>query len=236
MTINISRLTRWTLGAVAIAAAGVSCRAASTAARDSRPVAFHVRANTAPAASAASSGALDITSVRIVVGGAALGGGDQYGCVDCLGNDGERSTPPLVVAVPLDGSAVLITTERVNVGTYSQVEISLDTPASATLAANPTWSAGTTIEVAGRYRGTPFVLPLTIVGSLRQTLSPPIDVTTASTIAPIAVHLTLPVASWFTWQGTTLDPGVASQRAQIAANASASFPSTDAAESPRSEP
>jgi len=235
MTHHLSYLARWAIGAVALTAATVSCRS-STAAQPSRTVAFQVRGNAAAFATAASSGPLAITSVRIVVDGAALGSGDQYGCVDCQGNNGElAATPAQVISVPLDGGTALVTTERVSVGTYRQIEISLDVPSAALVAANPGWPANATIMVTGSYNGTSFTLPLAIAGSFRQSLSPPLNVAANATSGALAVHLTLPIASWFTWNGAPLNPADATQRAQIEANARAAFQSTDVAESSATE-
>lgn len=235
MTRNIARLARWALGAVAVAAASASCRS-STATRPSSTVAFRIGGGTAAFGTAASPGPLVITTVRMVVHGAALGNGDQYGCADCQGNDGERAgTPAQVINVPLDGGTALVTSEPVSVGTYSQVEISLDVPTAAIVAANPGWPANATIMVIGSYGGTSFTLPLAIDGSFRQSLSPPVTVAANTTSGALAVHLTLPISSWFTWNGTPLNPTDAAQRAQIEANARASFQSTDSTESAGTE-
>ena len=64
---------------------GVGCNN-STSPKSMGPVDFRV--STAASASAgATAPGVDITSFRLVVGPAALGSGDQFGCVDCQGGD-----------------------------------------------------------------------------------------------------------------------------------------------------
>jgi hypothetical protein len=164
-------------------------------------------------------GTVEITGVRLVIGQAALGNGDQFGCVDCEGDQQDENPAPAVVTVPVDGSPVSVAAERVAAGHYSAVEIELLTPPSALLAATPGWTTGATIEVRGRYNGTDFTLPLEIPGEFREALSPAIDVPAGGLAGPINVTITLPVASWFSSNGTPLDPNDAAARAQIAANA-----------------
>jgi hypothetical protein len=158
-----------------------------------------------------------------VIGQAALGNGDQFGCVDCEGDQEDANPAPAVVTVPVDGSPVSVAAERVASGHYSSVEIELVTPSAALLAATPGWTADGTIEVRGRYNGVDFTLSLSIPGQFRETLSPAIDVPAGGLPGPINVTITLPVASWFSSNGTALDPSDAAARAQIAANARASI-------------
>jgi hypothetical protein len=214
---------RRALGFMFVVLASTACDA-GTGPKASRPVAFHLAALASAAATTAAAAApLEITSVRLVVGAASLGSGDQFGCIDCQGNDGETASPQQLVSVPLDGSAVALATEQVNVGSYSEAEISLETPTAATVAADPSWTAGSTIEIAGRFNGVPFKLPLTIAGSFREALSPPVEVTAGTGAGTLSVRITLPVASWFLANGASLDPAVPGQRAQIEANARASI-------------
>ncbi|MDQ6635162.1 MAG: hypothetical protein M3Z10_10460 [Gemmatimonadota bacterium] len=158
-----------------------------------------------------------------MVGGASLGSGDQFGCVDCRGDTEQGSIAPKLLDVPLGGGTVLVATEQAGLGRYSQAEISVEAPTPVTLAGVPNWQTNATIEVSGRFNGTPFRLPLAIVGSFRETLNPPVEVSATNKPAAVAVTITLPVASWFTSNGAALDPSNASQRAIIETNALNSF-------------
>ena len=186
-------------------------------------VMVNVRANATPKSPGQAAGAVEITGLRLVIGQAALGSGDQFGCVDCQGDQQDGNPAPAVVTVPVDGSPVSVAAERVASGHYSAVEIELVTPSPAVLAATPGWTADATIEVRGRYNGVDFTLPLAIPGQFRETLSPAIDVPAGGLAGPINVTITLPVASWFLSNGTPLDPADAAARAQITTNARASI-------------
>jgi len=193
----------------------------STSPRATQAVLVLLKANAIPQRSSQSASAVEITGVRLVIRQAALGNGEEFGCVDCQGDEQGGNPEPAVVTVPLDGSPVSVAAERVAPGHYSTVEIELVAPPPALLAATPGWSAGATIEVRGRYNGPDFTLALAIPGQFREALSPAIDVPAGGLPGPINVTITLPVASWFASNGTPLDPNDAAARAQIAANARA---------------
>lgn len=206
------------------------CASSTDAGR--HPVNLSLRATTT-AAAATTAAALQVSSLRLLVDQASLGSGDQFGCQDCQGGpDGQNevATVSSVVSVPLDGSAVDLATEQVQPGSYPQVEIELGgaTPAG--------WANGQTVEIQGTNNGTPFTIAVAVNGSFRETLSPPIVVTSAAT-SSLPVVVTLPVASWFTSGGQALDPGVPAQLAQIETNIKASFsgPGIDAPEASGNE-
>jgi hypothetical protein len=200
---------------------------ASTEPRPSTPVAIRLSSSATTALTA--SAPLQISAVRLVVTTASLGGGDQFGCVDCQGNAEEAPATPRLVTVPLSGGTVLLATEQVAPGRYSQAEIAVEQPNAATLAGVTNWPAGATIMVEGAYNGKPFQLPLSIIGSFRETLSPPVDVSVTIAPAPVAITITLPVTSWFVANGATLDPTDPAQRATIEANARRGFQPLEAA-------
>jgi hypothetical protein len=227
---------RLTLVAAAVATAALAaaaCSSPTTTPKATHPVGFQIAAKT-PVASATSGAALQITSFKIVAGGASLGNGDQFGCVDCQGGAGgtdasggsTTSTASKLVTVPLNGGATDFATEDVSVGTYSSAEISVVSPSSSTTGLDASWPSGATMQISGTYNGTTFTLPLTITGSFREALSPPVTVA-GTAPAAIPVRVTLPVASWFVSNGATLDPTVAANRAQIEANARAPFQATE---------
>lgn len=202
----------------------------STGPRASAPVQFSLAARTASAP--ATAGAVTITGLRLAVGELSLGNGGQYGCQDCQDNsaDGPKGTEtanaPQIVTVPLNGAPVQLATEAVQAGRYAQAQIEL-TPRATTAG----WTPGTTVEITGTYAGTPFTLALPVAGSFNQTLTPPVDVTAASSGAPVAVTITLPVSAWFTGaNGVALDPANPAARAQIEANVRATLQAGEAGE------
>lgn len=163
----------------------------------------------------------------------APGSGEEFGCKDCQNNDagGEREATPTVVELTMDGAPVSVVVEQVNEGRYSEAEISVMPPS----AANSGWTPGTTIEITGTANGRAFVLPLSITGSFRETLTPPVSVTASGTPTALPVTITLPVAAWFQSNGVALDPADAAQRAQIEANARAAFQPLESSEGSRGE-
>ena len=205
------------LSAAIVAPFILACSSSSATDASRRPVNLSLRATTSPAASIAASAALQVSSLRLLVNQASLGGGDQFGCQDCQGGtDGnEVGAVGAVVSVPLDGSAVNLATEQVQPGSYSQVEIELGGVTA------PGWTAGQTVEIQGTNDGTPFTIRVAVNGSFRETLSPPIVV--GATTSSIPVVISLPVASWFTSGGQALDPALPAQLAQIEANIKAAF-------------
>jgi hypothetical protein len=167
----------------------------------------------------AASGPVVITSLRLVVGPASLGNGDQFGCVDCQGGGNEASAVPQLILVPTDGSPVSVATEQVQAGRYAAAEIELQHPDASITTADPAWPSDATIEVGGTVNSVPFTLHLALEGAFRESLNPPVDVTDAGTAGTLSVTVTLPVSSWFTSNGTPLDPNDPAQRAQIEQNA-----------------
>lgn len=188
----------------------------------------------AKAATAGASVGVDVTSFRLVVGPAALGSGDQFGCVDCQGNDNSSDQAQLV-SVPTDGTPVSIATEQVTAGFYSSAEIELRTPDAGVIAAAPGWPAGATVEIAGTFNGTAFTLPLSVVGEFREALNPPVEVLADAAPAPVSVTITLPVRDWFVSNGVPLDPNDPGQRAQIESNAKLSVQPVEGGEKPGTE-
>ncbi len=197
------------------------------------PVNFRVAA-VAKAATTGASAGVDITSLRLVVGPAALGSGDQFGCVDCQGNDNSSDQAQLI-SVPTDGTPVSIATEQVTAGLYSSAEIELRTPDARVTAAAPGWPANATIEIVGTFNGTAFTLPLTLLGEFREVLNPPVEVAAGAVPAPVSVTITLPVRDWFVSNGVPLNPNDPGQLSQIENNARLSVHPSDSGETPGTE-
>ena len=191
-----------------------------TAARGGQPVTFRLATATSLASVA---GPLSIASFRLVVGGTALGSGDQFGCVDCQDAGPEARAVPEVVSIPLDGSPVRLRTEQVQPGTYTTMEVEVVVPTPALLAATPGWLAPNTLLIAGTYNGRPFEFGLPVEGTFREQLATPLLVGAGGAPASVQVTISLPVATWFAAAGGTLDPTDAAQRTLIEANAHKSF-------------
>ena len=174
---------------------------------------------------------LQISTVRLVVGDVSLGGGDQFGCVDCQNNDtGEHRTSPALVTLAAGSGPVQVGTDEVQPGTFQAAEIDIVRPATPLIGA----TTDTTIELSGSLNGKAFTIGIPATGTFVQPLSPPLQVG-ATPSGAISVKVDLPIATWFAgYAGTTLDPSDPVQRAQIVANVQR-FLAAGAAEEARSE-
>jgi hypothetical protein len=201
----------------------VACDSESTGPEERVPVDMHLTA-VLPAAGGSGASTIEITSLRVVVQEAELGnaGGGEIDDDDDGDDDDGAEPGPALVSIPIDGGTVTLATEPVPPGRYAQVELDVVRPTSAVLSASPGWSPDATIEVVGRYGGTPFTLTLPVEGEYQQALNPPVEVP-ASASGSIAVTIQLPVATWMSANGAPLDPNDPAQRAQIVANARSSF-------------
>lgn len=161
-----------------------------------------------------------VTSLRIMVGSAGLGYGDQFGCIDCQGNEQHASTTPKWIDVPIGNGSVLLESEMAAPGSYSEMEVELRRAPSA----------DATIEIGGEYDGTPFKLRFDVQGNSRHALAQPLVVTQQSATA-VSANLQFPIQAWFTGTGgTALNPLDNSGRSAIEANLRAYF--VNEAESP----
>jgi hypothetical protein len=205
-----------------VAGGSLACNNSTSGPGTLRAVEFRMAASQA-GASAMAAGPVEISSVRLVVGPAALGNGDQFGCADCQGGGNETGpeagAAPQLIRVPTDGSPVSVATEQVQAGRYGSAEVELLHPDASITAVDPTWPSDATIEVGGSVNSVPFTLHLALEGAFRETLNPPVDVTDTGTPGTISVTVTLPVASWFMANGSPLDPNDPAQQAQIEQNA-----------------
>jgi hypothetical protein len=214
---------------VSLAAVLAGCNHDSTTpSGPTHPVAFQVATAAAPATSAP--GTLTVEAIRMVVNLAALGSGDQFGCVDCQGGGtdmaGETATPSLVT-VPSGGGPVTVATEQVAPGHYQDVELELVAPNASILATAPELKPDLSLEIKGQFSGSPFTVALPVAGTFRQHLSTPVDVPASGSSNPVTVTITLPVSDWFSANGTPLDPRDATQRAKIEANIRGFFQSVE---------
>ncbi len=217
------------LGAVILAAAACD---RSTSPHGLTPVRFQIATTAASAGAApgllAATGPIEVSTVQLVVGRAALGDGAEFGCHDCQGNFTDDQSAPTLVTLPLGAATVAVVTEQVSPGRYGAAELSLMAPSAGTIAGMDGAPAGTTVRVVGRFNGVPFRLDLAIDGSFRGALIPPMDIATGAMSSTASVTIRLPVDSWFVSNGVALDPAKAGDRASIEANIRASFSATEA--------
>lgn len=202
---------------VLLAACGV------TEPRRTSPVTLHLRSNAVTSTAATAPTPLQLSAVRLIVTSAALGSGNEFGCTDCQGNVEEVVSTPKLVSIPINGGSVLLATEQAAPGLYSQSEIAVEQAGATSLAGTSNWPSGATIMIEGTYNGAAFALPLNIVGSFRESLTPPLEVPATGAPAATAITITLPVASWFQSTGRSLNPADATDRATIEANARRGF-------------
>lgn len=157
---------------------------------------------------------LEVTSLRLTVGNAGLGHGDQFGCIDCEGGNESESRTPREIDIPINGGSVLLETEMASPGVYSEIELELGRGAEGA-AAGP---AQTTVQIGGRYAGEAFTMSLAVEGSSRHPLDPPVEVTQQASTSTSAT-LQFPVEAWFTGSGgRLLDPGNPTDRSVIETN------------------
>lgn len=228
MTISGSPTPVGLLGLVALAA---GCNS-GVGPQSRQSMQFRVAAGPSAASAGVAAGPLVLAGVRLVLGPAALGKGDQFGCQDCTDSGPESTTPATLVLLPSDGTPVSLATEQVSPGRYGAAELEL-LPVERVQAAPPGWPVGTTMELTGTFRGAPFTLQLAVAGVFREQLNPPVDVSVTGSPAPSAVVITLPVSGWFSAGGAALDPNNPADRARITQNALASILPREAASAGR---
>jgi len=201
-------------GIAALLGTGIlaACSTPASAPPTAAPVQLAVSANgLSPAASTASG--LSITTVRLVLGRASLGAGNQFGCIDCHGNSIDTPVSPTVVTLAAGAGPATVATGAAQPGTYTAAELEVVQPSSPLSPSTP----NATVEVTGTRNGTPFTVDVPAEGSFRETLSPPVTLTSGGS-QPVTVAITLPVAQWFSNGTGVLDPSVTADRAQIVAN------------------
>lgn len=222
----------WRVAALAAFSLAAAACDQSTAPRGLTPVRFQIATTAASAGAApgllAATGPIEVSTVQLVVGRAALGDGAEFGCHDCQGNFADDQSAPTLVTLPLGAATVAVVTEQVSPGRYGAAELSLMAPSAGTIAGMDGAPAGTTVRVVGRFNGVPFRLDVAIEGAFRGALIPPMDVATGAMSSTASVTIRLPVDSWFVSNGVALDPAKAADRASIESNIRASFAATEA--------
>lgn len=206
-------------GMVLLAGTFAGCNGASTAPALRHAVKLQI-ASLAASPSIGSVAGLQLTTLRLSVGQTSLGSGDQFGCQDCQTEGAESlqsASSPTIVTIPAAGGSVSLSTEQVQAGTYGIAEIEL-----APGTGMPGQAADNTIEISGSYQGSAFTIALPVIGTFRQVLSPPVTVSGIPG-APLVATISLPVASWFSANGVSLNPANPAQLAQIETNVRSYF-------------
>lgn len=130
----------------------------------------------------------------------------------------------LVVDLPLDGSAVVLSTTDVPEGTYNKFKMEVDGPDEESdvddedLAGSPSDTTRNSVVVKGFYNGTPFTYKSQVEFELEMELNPPLVV--SATSPSVAVKVLVDPFSWFKdpATGAGLDPNDPSNREQIDQN------------------
>lgn len=218
-------MSRCTLipAAVAVLASVAACSDA-TGSAGRREVSVSIAA--APAAAPASASLaladaespLEITKAQLVFSRTELEMADGACENDSHGDDcAEIESGPVLVDVPLGGSAQPLLLAALAPGAYHEFEVEIeavepgdtDDPAAvaAFLAAHPQFR-GVSVRVEGTYAGEPFVFVTGVEAEMEFEFEPPLVVADA----PHNITVAVDVASWFRRQdGTTIDPRTANQ-------------------------
>jgi hypothetical protein len=121
------------------------------------------------------------------------GEGDDDGCE-------EFETGPMLVDLPLNGSAETVLTIEADTGTYDEIDFELHKPEddgeaadSAFIAAHPGFDR-LTIRVEGTWNGTPFVFTSDVNVEQENELNPPLVITGTS---GTNVTLRVDISTWF---------------------------------------
>ena len=163
------------------------------------------------------SAGVTITGLRMVVGQAGLGSGNQFGCIDCQGGN-EASASPRLLDIPLDGSTMHLQTELASPGRYDALELEL-----APAGAPPGWPNGSSVEIQGSMGGATFDLFVSVSGASQHPLSAPLLIS-GQEAASVSAVLLFPADAWFIGAGgAALDPSNAADRANIETNVRAYF-------------
>jgi hypothetical protein len=216
---------RFVASATALALCGLAACADSTGIGGARSVSLSfstVSMSPVPAAGArfalaGTTDALVITKAQLVFSRTEL---ERAGiaCTDTR-ERGDDSCPeihlgPMLVELPLDGSARTELTVTVPAGTYHEFEADIDairsesegrrSDAAAFLAANPQFR-GVSIRVEGTYDGTPFIYTTDVEAELELEFEPALTIDGAATNLTVRVD----VPSWFRNGTTSIDPSTA---------------------------
>jgi hypothetical protein len=191
----------------------------------------------APITVAGGGNTLVINQVRVVLGEIEL---KQAGA-DCSGSRSEASgsgksgrendcteveLDPMLVDVPLNGTATLDLGALVPAGTYRELEFKIENadddsgPEAAFLRAHPEFR-GVSVRVDGTFNGQPFTFKSAVEAQIEMELNAPLVVGAAN---PLNLTISIDVASWFKGAGgAVLDPSGVGNAIQIAQNIRASF-------------
>jgi hypothetical protein len=200
---------------VNLAFAGVRPTTGGAAVRASGSSPFVVPGPSDSLVIAVGSDSLIITKVEVVARKIELKGSESSDCdnevesVDC----DELQLAARLFRLPLTAGVSSPVGVDVPVGTYDGIEIHIHKPTStsgdaAFLAANPTWTPGTSVRVTGFYKNVPFTFTSDVVFKIDQALVPPVTVVDGTSTS---VTIRIDVATWFrdSSSGALIDPATA---------------------------
>jgi len=160
-----------------------------------------------------------ITKAQLVIRRLQLEQGDETACVDSdddapnpdAGECAEIKTGPILVDLPLNGTADVEVSASVPEGTYHEVHFHIHKPTSSAadqtfLAANPAF-ANTSIRVEGTFNGQPFVYTSDLTANVNLEFDPPIVIDADNKNVTVQVSLN----SWFKVNGQVIDPRTANK-------------------------
>jgi hypothetical protein len=199
--------------------------------------AFSALASAAPVTVEGGGNTLVIDRVRVVLGEIEL----ELPSADCSGrgsgNSGsgrggrgsdcpEIELDPVLVDVPLNGTATLDLGVLVPAGTYHELEFKIENadddtgPEAAFLRAHPEFR-GVSIRVDGTFNGQPFTFKSALEAEIEAEFNTPLVV---SADDRLNLTISIDVASWFKGAaGTVLDPSSSANAFQIGQNIRTSF-------------
>jgi hypothetical protein len=225
------------LAACADSATGANRAASMTLSVTGRPaVATSALSSAAPITIEGGGNTLVIDQVRVVLGEIELRQAEE--CDDTRSGDSrsgsgvsgsecsEVELDPLLVDVPLNGTAILDLGALVPAGTYRELEFTIESAdddrgaEAAFLRAHPEFR-GVSIRVDGTFNGQPFTFKSALEAEIEAEFNTPLVVTADN---PISLTLSVDVASWFkAADGSVLDPSSAANALRIAQNIALSF-------------
>jgi hypothetical protein len=160
---------------------------------------------------------LDIARVQLVLRDVDLKRVEDDACE--TGHDGcaKFKAGPVLIDLPLSGGVITPFSEKIAPGTYDRVELKVHEPdddngaRAAFYAAHPDWQKKATVRVTGTYdSGTgaqPFDIYLAANLEVKQDITPPVTVDSATSPSTINLTLGVDVDSWFrTASGALIDP------------------------------
>jgi hypothetical protein len=160
-----------------------------------------------------------ITKAQLVVRRLQLEQGDNTACADSdddapdadAGECAEIKSGPILVDLPLNGTANTEVNASVPEGTYHEVHFHIHRPTGSSadqafVTANPSF-ANTSIRVEGTFNGQPFVYTSDLTANINLEFDPPIVINADNKNVTVQISLN----TWFKVNGQVIDPTTANK-------------------------